>query len=414
MKINDIGRRRPMLSVVKAASRVVRLTPQRLTMLVFFLQPIAFGSWLPRIPDVQQALGLGPAGLAVVLLGLPAGTLLTLPFAGPLVGRIGARAAIMVGFALYAIAVSLPAFAPDPILLFIALMACGSTLSFVELGLNVEADKVEKATGSLIMSRSHGFWSLGIMTGSLIGSAFAAAGVEARWSILCVTAATFVIGPLVGRLVPDYGPDTHSAAPGEKPHGLRLPGWALLGICFFVFGITMTEGAMADWSAVFLREVMGAGGEAGIGYSVFAAFVAAGRFGGDWAKSRIGAPLLARLSVLLALLGIAILAIAPNFTIALLGFGVIGLGASVGFPLAVTAAADLDPSRASTNVATLSFIALCGFLVGPPLIGFIGEHFDLRAGLAALLPLLVVSLILSGRLNRAGASTQTPVLEGKA
>lgn len=411
MKINDIGRVLRSPSQKKGGTRVLNLTPQRLTMLVFFLQPIAFGSWLPRIPDVQQALGLGPAGLAIVLLGLPAGTLSTLPFAGPLVGRIGARAAIIIGFALYAVAVSLPAFAPNPVLLFIALMACGSSLSFVELGLNVEADKVEKATGSLIMSKSHGFWSLGIMTGSLIGSAFAAAGVAASWSILIVCAATLVIGPLVGRLVPDYGPDTHAAAPGEKPHGLRLPGWALLGICFFVFGITMTEGAMADWSAVFLREVMGAGGEAGIGYSVFAGLVAAGRFGGDWAKSRIGAPLLARLSVVLALTGIAVLAFAPNMTIALIGFGITGLGASVGFPLAVTAAADLDPARASTNVATLSFIALLGFLVGPPLIGFIGEHIDLRAGLAALLPVLVISLVLSSRLGRAPTTT---LAEGKA
>lgn len=412
MKINDIGRVLRSPSQKKGGTRVLNLTPQRLTMLVFFLQPIAFGSWLPRIPDVQQALGLGPAGLAIVLLGLPAGTLSTLPFAGPLVGRIGARAAIIIGFALYAVAVSLPAFAPNPVLLFIALMACGSTLSFVELGLNVEADKVEKATGSLIMSKSHGFWSLGIMTGSLIGSAFAAAGVAASWSILIVCAATLVIGPLVGRLVPDYGPDAHATAPGERPHGLRLPGWALLGICFFVFGITMTEGAMADWSAVFLREVMGAGGEAGIGYSVFAALVATGRFGGDWAKSRIGAPLLARLSVVLALAGIAVLAFAPNMTVALIGFGITGLGASVGFPLAVTAAADLDPARASTNVATLSFIALLGFLVGPPLIGFIGEHIDLRAGLAALLPVLVISLVLSSRLGRT-ASTTT-LAEGKA
>src|SRR5688500_12588206 len=103
---------------------MVRLTQQRLTMLVFFLQPIAFGSWLPRIPDVQQTLGLGPAGLALVLLGLPVGTLLTLPFAGPLVGRIGARAAIVFGFMLYAVAVSLPGFAPSAELLFVALVLC--------------------------------------------------------------------------------------------------------------------------------------------------------------------------------------------------------------------------------------------------------------------------------------------------
>ncbi|WP_423069438.1 MFS transporter [Devosia sp. CN2-171] len=373
-------------------------------MLVFFLQPIAFGSWLPRIPDVQQALGLGPAGLAMVLLGLPAGTLLTLPFAGPLVGRIGARAAIIFGFMLYAIAVSLPGLATNPVLLFVALMLCGSTISFVELGLNVEADKVEKATGRLIMNKAHGFWSLGIMTGSIIGSALAAAGVEARWAILDVAAVTLVVGPLVGRLVPDYGPDSAASVPGVKPPvGFRLPDWALLGICLFVFGVTMTEGAMADWSAVFLRDVLGVGSEAGIGYAVFALFVAAGRFWGDWAKSRLGAVVLARASVVFAIVGIGVLTLAPSLPFALFGLAIVGLGASVGFPLAVTAAADLDPARSSTSVATLSFIALLGFLVGPPLIGFIGQHVDLRFGIAALLPILLVSLALSGRLTRKAA-----------
>ena len=162
------------------------LSPQRLTMLVFFLQPIAFGSWLPQIPDVQQALGLGPQGLAIALLGLPCGTLLTLPFAGPLVGRIGPRMAILAGFVLYSIATSLPAFAMNPVMLFVALMLAGSTISFVELGLNVQADAVEKATGSVIMTTSHGFWSVGIMVGSLIGSALAGLGLEAKWAILLV------------------------------------------------------------------------------------------------------------------------------------------------------------------------------------------------------------------------------------
>jgi MFS family permease len=317
-----------------------------------------------------------------------------------LVGRIGARAAIISGFVLYAVAVSLPAFAPSPVMLFVALMLCGSTISFVELGLNVEADKVEKATGRLIMSKSHGFWSLGIMTGSIIGSAFASAGVEARWSILAVAAVTLVVGPLVGRLVPDFSPDDAAAARGRPAGRVRLLTWPLLGICFFIFGVTMTEGAMADWSAVFLRDVLGAGGEAGIGYSVFALLVAVGRFGGDWAKARLGAAVLARGSVGLALAGIAMLAFAPTLPVALLGFAVAGVGASVGFPLAVTAAADLDPANSSRNVAVLSFIALCGFLVGPPLIGFIGEHVDLRIGIAALLPILIASLALSGRLTR--------------
>lgn len=382
---------------------------QRLTMLVFFLQPLAFGSWLPRIPDVQAALGLGPAGLALALLGLPCGTLLTLPFAGPLVGRIGARMAIITGFVYYAVAVSLPAFARDPAVLFVSLMLAGSSISFLELGLNVKADQVEKTTGKLIMTTAHGFWSLGIMAGSLVGALLAGIRLEAHWAILLVAAVTAPAGLICGWLLPRYPAETRpEPAPGARRSRLRLPSAALLGICLFVFGITMTEGAIADWSAVFLRDVFAAGSTAGLGYTVFAFLVAAGRFGGDWLRARFGAVALARVCGVLALLGIAILAIAPTMPVALVGFGIVGIGVSVGFPLAVTAAASLTDRAASANVAVLSFIALCGFLVGPPLIGYVAEFIDMRAGLAALLPVLVLSLVLAGRLRPRQAPVPQP------
>lgn len=379
------------------------LSPQRLTMLVFFLQPIAFGSWLPRIPDVQQALGLGPQGLAIALLGLPCGTLLTLPFAGPLVGRIGPRMAILSGFLLYSIAASLPAFATNPIMLFVALMLAGSTISFVELGLNVQADAVEKATGSVIMTTSHGFWSVGIMVGSLIGSALAGLGLEAKWAILLVAVVVLPVALVVSNALPVLAPE---APQGENQRSVwAFPSWALLGICFFVFGITMTEGAMADWSAIFLRDALGAeSGIVGLGYSVFAMMVAAGRFGGDSLKKRFGAVNTARICGVLALAGAGLLFAAPNTPAALLGFGIIGLGVSVGFPLAVTAAASLTDRTASANVAILSFVALLGFLVGPPVIGFVAEHFDMRLGIACLVPVLLISLLLTGRL-----ATKKPV-----
>ncbi|WP_348041985.1 MFS transporter [Devosia sp.] len=367
-------------------------------MLIFFMQPIAFGSWLPRIPDVQNALSLGPATLAIALLGLPCGTLLTLPFAGPLVGRIGAKSAIVYGFMLYCIAISLPGFAMSLPVLFVALMLAGSSISFVELGLNVMADRVEKETGSVIMSTSHGCWSLGIMAGSVIGSLLAGAGVEARWAIMGVSIVSLPIALLIAGQLHDYGPEQHVAA-AEQRSAWSPPSWALLGIGAFVFGITITEGAMADWSAVFLRNAFSAPpAEAGIGYSVFAFLVATGRFGGDSLRKRFGGVTLARAFGLLALVGVGILLVAPTTMIALIGFGIVGLGVSVGFPLAVTAAASLTDRASSGNVAILSFIALVGFLVGPPVIGFIAEHVAIRIGLAALLPVLALSLVTTGRL----------------
>ncbi|ODT81305.1 MAG: hypothetical protein ABS76_12755 [Pelagibacterium sp. SCN 64-44] len=375
-------------------------SPQRLIMLVFFLQPIAFGSWLPRIPEVQAGLGLGPAALALALLGMPVGTLLTLPFAGPLVGRIGARATITAGFVYYAIAVSLPAFSPEPITLFIALMLAGSAISFLELGLNVGADAVEKSTGTLIMTKSHGFWSVGIMVGSLIGSGMAGLGIAPHWAIMSAAIVILPLGIAAGLALPRL--DGNSPAPDNGPQrsAWALPSPALLGVCLFVFGIAMTEGAMADWSAIFLRDALAAeGGIVGLGYSVFAFMVAAGRFGGDFLKARLGAVGTAQLCGALAVAGAGLLYLAPNVAMALIGFGIIGFGVSVGFPLAVTAAAGIGDRAASANVAVLSFVALTGFLIGPPLIGFVAEHSDIRIGIACILPFLLVSLVLANRLT---------------
>ena len=119
----------------------------RLIMAVFFLQPIAFGAWLPRIPEIQQKLGLGPADLAIALLGLPIGTLLTYPIAGRIVARIGSRTTILYGFPVFLALVGLPTFATSQMTLLAGLACVGAALSMLELGLNVEADKIEKSCG---------------------------------------------------------------------------------------------------------------------------------------------------------------------------------------------------------------------------------------------------------------------------
>lgn len=383
-------------------------TPQRLVMLVFFLQPVAYGSWLPRIPEIQASMGLGPAALAVALLGMPVGTLLTLPFAGPLVGRIGARMAILCGFIFYSIAACLPVIAPDPILLFVALALAGSSISFVELGLNVQADLVEKASGKMLMNTSHGCWSLGIMAGSLIGSGFAGIGLAPSLAVPMLAAMVLPIALLAGSALPDL-----KDAPAEgktQRSAWALPSPALIGICLFVFGITMTEGAMADWSAIFLRDALDAeGGMVGLGYSIFAFMVAAGRFGGDTLKRRLGGVGTARLCGALGGAGAVLLYFAPSVELALVGFGIIGVGVSVGFPLAVTAAAGIGDRAASANVAVLSFVALTGFLIGPPMIGFVAEHWGIRVGVACVIPVLALSLLLTGRLKPRPAKSASAI-----
>jgi MFS family permease len=374
------------------------MSPKAIIMTAFFLQPIAFGSWLPQISGVQERLSLGPAELAIALLGLPTGILLMLPFAGQLVGRIGSRNTLIYGFPVFLALVPLPVAAPDIVSLFLLLVLLGVGLSTIELGLNVEADVIEKRGTVSIMNRCHGFWSLGIMIGSLIGAAFLALHTSPFMAIGLLSLVLMPVSVFVCRALP-----VHAAPPMEsRPRSSwRLPSPGILGISLFVVGITMTEGAVADWSAVYLKDVFETTGMAtGMGYVVFAMMVSAGRFLGDAAKERFGAVALARLCLLFALFGMLFVVMAPATALVYLGLALVGLGVSVGFPLAVTASADLGDRPAAENVAILSFIALLGFLVGPPMIGFVAEGLGLRSGLATLLPPLLLSILLAGLLRR--------------
>jgi MFS family permease len=374
------------------------MSPKLIIMAAFFLQPIAFGSWLPQIPSVQERLALGPAELAIALLGLPTGILLMLPFAGQLVGRIGSRNTLIFGFPVFLVLVPLPVAAPDIVSLFLLLALLGIGLSTIELGLNVEADVIEKRGRVSIMNRCHGFWSLGIMTGSLIGAGFLALQTSAVVAIGLLSLLLVPVSVIVCRLLPLH--ETPSAETQGRS-SWQMPSPGILGISLFVFGITMTEGAVADWSAVYLKDVFATEGMAtGMGYVVFAMMVSLGRFLGDRAKERIGPVYLARLCLLLAFCGMLLVVTAPLTTLVYLGLACVGLGVSVGFPLAVTASADLGDRPAAENVAILSFIALLGFLIGPPMIGFVAEVFDLRSGLATLLPPLLLSILLAGLLRR--------------
>lgn len=374
------------------------MPPKSAIMSAFFLQPIAFGSWLPQIPGVQERLSLGPAELAFALLGLPVGILITLPFAGRLVARIGGRNTLLWGFPLFLALVPWPVVAPDIVSLFFLLLLLGIGLSTIELGLNVEADIIEKRGTTSIMNRCHGFWSLGIMTGSLLGAAFLSVHLAPFVAIVSLAVLLMPIAFLVCRALPHV---EVPAVEGEGRSSWRLPSPAILGISLFVFGITMTEGAVADWSAVYLKDVFNTTGMAtGMGYVVFAMLVSVGRFLGDAAKSRLGPVVLARVCLSSSLLGLSLVVTAPVTALVYLGLALVGFGVSVGFPLAVTASADLGDRPAAENVAILSFIALLGFLVGPPLIGLVAELTGLRGGLAMLLPPLVVSMLLAGLLDR--------------
>jgi MFS family permease len=378
-------------------------------MAYFALQPLAFGAWLPCIPDVKAALGLSPGALALCLLRMPVGTALALPFAGRVVAWLGVQRVLLAGYPLFLACALLPVLARSPAGLALALAATGVAMSILELAMNVSADRIERQGGRLIMNTCHGFWSVGMMTGTLAGSAVLALAAPPWVAVGLAGVAALPAALWIARRITI---PVAAVLPGPpSAEGPPLPVWAdrrLIGLGLFILGIGMTEGAIADWSALYLREVFGFGpGGAGLGYAVFAALLTAGRFAGDGLKARLGALPVARACLLLALAAVGLLVLAPSPHLAHAAFGAVGLGVSVGFPLAVSAAARLPGRPSERSVAALTFMALSGFLIGPVVIGWLAETGGLQLGLAALLPGLMVSLAASGAL-RAGRPPLDP------
>ena len=361
-------------------------------MALFMLQPMAFGAWLAMIPYIKVSLGLSKGDLALALLGLPIALIPTLQLASRVVARIGPRKTFAILLPIQTGVVLLPFLTSGIVGLFVTLALFGAVVAFLEVALNTYAGRLEKSANLTIMSRCHGFWALGVMIGSLLATALF--GLGPILAVFLVCAVSGGTGIWAGLSLPRLKGENDSAS--VKPQKLREMPKALFLISMFVFAVTLAEGAMSDWAAVYLAERWGSGPEdAGIAVSIFAGFLAAGRFAGDFLKRKLGARGVARLTVGLAIVGVACLTIPSGVLAIFIGFALVGLGVSIGFPLGISAAAGLDDTHEAQNIATMAMIAMSGFLVGPPFIGFVAEAISLRVALLVLFPGLFVAFWLT-------------------
>ena len=366
-----------------------------LTFAVFLLQPLPFGAWLALIPLVKETLGLDKAQLAYALLGLPIGLLPMLHVAGRLMSVFGPRRVLAVTLPVNAGLSCLPLFATGVVSLFAALAAVGMVVALMQVSLNVYAGRLEKHRGLTVMSRAHGFWALGVATGSALMAALSGLGTLTGFlAIAILSAALGAWAALSLEKLP--GLDGGTSAP--RRHWREIPRVLPL-IALVTLAVSMTEGAMSDWAAVYLAERLGDPTGGGLAVTIFASFLALGRFLGDAARLRFGAVALARAVLVCAIAGLGCLVLPLPLFAAYLGFALVGLGASVGFPLGISAAAALDDTFEGPNIAFVSTVTMLGFLVGPPLIGGLAESFGLRVGLSALLPGLILGLVFARALE---------------
>lgn len=364
---------------------------------LFFCEAVILTSLFPRFPDLKETLQLDHAQLGLSLLGLPLGTLLSLIMAGGLVDRLGTRRASLTGISLVAAGMILPPMAVSMITLFLALFVVGLCLALIEIGMNVDADRVEKWVAKPIMSSCHGFWSVGALSGTGLGALCAVIGISPLHQAMIMSPIFGLAGILVIR---SRRPIPVPPPSAEQSPTFALPTRGLLGIAVFAVGLQMSEGAAFDWSGIYMREVVGANATfIGMAYFAFTLPMAIGRFFGDHFRMVLGPVRLARITTLIACTGLLVLGLSQTALGSILAWGLVGLGASMAFPLAVTAAAERDDRPAAVNVASVFLVAFTAFVIGPPLIGFVSEWIGLQNGLMALLPFCILGYFLAPSLK---------------
>ncbi|KUJ79340.1 MFS transporter [Ruegeria profundi] len=364
---------------------------------MFILNGALFGIWASRIPAVRDHLGLTHEALGYGLLFMAAGAVCSFPVTGRLTDRFGAVSITRVIAVLYTLSLILLALADSFWALAGFLFVFGAFHGSMDVAMNAWAAEVEHAYDKPVMSSFHAMWSLGAGLGALSGYGAVQVGLTVMQHFLLMGGIVVALTLALSRVR-----WTSRKASSSGAAVFALPSGALILVGFTALCGALGEGAVADWSAIFLRDVTGAEESiAALGYAVFSVTMVAFRLAGGFVISRFGPVATARFGGVCAAMGVFTVVSTAEPALALIGFALMGIGYAVIMPLAFSrAASDLNvpPGQAIASVATLAY---GGLLIGPPLIGFLAEMLTLRLAFAALLPLAVLIVLLSGALRPA-------------
>lgn len=356
---------------------------------IFLAEAIAFTSWLPRLPEIKSAIGLNQAELGLVLAAMPAGALIAMPIAGALSMQLDLRR-LNLAFMLGLIgAMLLLAFASSTLWLALALFCVGLGTGAMGVVMNAAGIAAEKELGRPILARCHALFSVGVTIGGSIGSLAASYAITIPVQTAMVGVALVALLLLLQAGLPRERPERS----GEPR--FALPTGALLVPAIVAFVCLMSEGAILDWSSIYLAHRFDATTLVGGGVVGFGVAMATARFVGDWLYNRYGGGRIITTGAGLAACGFVVTALAPQPAIAIAGFALSGLGLAGIIPITfrrVSATSGMAPGAA---VAAVSSIGYTGFLTGPPLMGFLGQVVSLSGAFAVLAAAMVLVAALS-------------------
>ncbi len=364
------------------------------TRIAFFIAGLSMAAWAPLVPFAKSRAGIDDGVLGLLLLCFGGGSILVMPVAGALSARVGCRRVIIVAAVLLCFALPLLAIVSSAALLVPALLLFGIALGSIDVAMNIQAIIVERASGRSMMSGFHGLFSLG----GIVGSAGMAALLGAGWSPMAATLAVDVV-VLAGLAAAARDLLPYGSAPDGPafawPHGIVL----VIGVlCFIGF---LTEGAVLDWSAVFLVSTRGMEPAfAGLGYAAFALTMTLGRLTGDPVVQRFGANRVILIGGVCGAAGLTLATLFPAWQMALVGYALVGVGLSNIVPVLFTSVGRQTVMPEKLAVPAIMTLGYAGILAGPAAIGFVSHVASLSVGFLILVVLLL-GVAASGRLLRA-------------
>lgn len=378
---------------------------------LFVVNGATYNSLVPRFPALRDGLGLSNAELGLAIAAFPAAAIVVGMLAGPLIARFGSgRVAVATGM-VGALLLPLTALAPSWLLLATVLFALGVTDAWTDAAMNAHGLRVQQRYGRSIINALHATWSLAAVGAGFLAAGAAGLGVP-LWLHLTVVAAALLAVSVVAHRFLLPGPDPHGTADDDGAVGTdgavgvvgvvaTLRSWRLAGPLLAIAVVMVCSGGIEDssasWSAVYLRDDLGAGAfVAGLPFVAFQAAMTVGRVTGDRVVDRVGAVRVARYGALLAAVGLGGALLVAHPVAAVVGWAVTGLGVATVFPLGFAAAGAVPGVRPGDGVSIVGWLARLGFLAFPPLIGAVADGVSVTAGLA-LVPVAAIGVAVVAR-----------------
>lgn len=364
----------------------------------FFICGIGVSTFVSRIPGIRDDLGISVADVGVLIFAIAAGCIVGLMLASHLVHWAGGRRVVLGTLLIFATGLLIAGVGASilnsyPVTLA-GLILFGFSSAICDVATNIEGTGVERATNRHIMPWLHAAWSVGTIVGAIIGAAAAFAQIDLAFHLGAAAVAIAIGGVAATRWIPAVAPREEGAEP-RPGFRARMAIWLeprtlLIGV--IVLGMAFAEGSASDWLALAMIDDRGLdNGQGALLFGVFTAAMTIGRIAGVPLLNRFGRIPVLRVSTVAAVAGLAIVILLPVIPIAVAGIVIWGLGAALGFPVGMSAAGD-DPVRGAARVGAVATVGYSAFLVGPPIIGFVGE----RIGLLNALWIVAAFIALTG------------------